>query len=66
MKIHTMLLKIKKQNDFIFSSLATYTCQMCLTPTLGYQIIVFNHDYLYVSIYSFFICLTRSTKKIAL
>ena len=32
--------KIKKQNNFIFSSLVTWTCQMCFTPTVGYGIIV--------------------------
>ena len=29
MKIHSMLHKVKKQNNFILSSLVTWTCQMC-------------------------------------
>ena len=40
MKIHIMERMIKKQSNFIFSSLVTQTCQMCFISTVGYGIIV--------------------------
>ena len=40
MKIHTMVRIVKKQKNFIFGSLATKTCQMCLTSTVGHGIVL--------------------------
>ena len=45
MEIHIMVFKIKKQNKFNFSSLVISTCQVCFTPTLGYQVIVQSPSY---------------------
>ena len=39
MKIHTIVPIVKKQNNFIFDSLVTKTCQMCFFCTVGYGII---------------------------
>ena len=40
MKMHTMMRIVKKQNNFILSSLATQTCQMCSSCTVEYGAIV--------------------------
>ena len=40
MKVYTMVRIVKKRKNFIFSSLVTYTCQMCFTSTVGYGNII--------------------------
>ena len=40
MKIHTMARIVKKENNFIFSSRITKTCQTCVSSTVGNGIIV--------------------------
>ena len=39
-KVYTIVRIVKKQNNFIFILLVTQTCQMCLTSTVGYGVIV--------------------------
>ena len=46
MKMHTMAHLVKKQNNFIFSSLVIKTCPMCFNTTIRYGIIVEAHQYL--------------------
>ena len=40
MIIHTLARTVKKQNNFIFILLVTWTCQMCFTSTVRYGIMV--------------------------
>ena len=56
MKIHIMGRIVKKQTNFIFSSLATETCQMCFTSTIGYGKKPFLYDaYMRLCNYQFYL-----------
>ena len=46
MKIHTMARTMKKQNNFIFSSLATLTFQRCVSPLFSGMEQLYRHYYL--------------------